>query len=244
MPAGAKRTLLLNQADDRQLYISGMRVANTATKFYDQIIITSLKNQRTWATIEPTAGIILAGGGAARFGQPKILMLWRGKPLIHHAVTAAIAGGLDPIIVVLGPVVEPVRAALAGLPVTITENALWQHGMSTSIRKGLESLPGDTGAALFLLADQPTVTPEVIKALIARHQETLAAIVAPRVGSRRTNPVLFDVDTFPELMQIEGDIGGRAIFHKHTIEYVDWEDARLLIDVDTLDDFQKLSELG
>jgi molybdenum cofactor cytidylyltransferase len=232
--------LLLNQADDAGLVSAGLRIANTLTKTYQTIIISSLRNQTIHATVEPAAGIILAGGGASRFGQPKILATWRGKALVRHAAEAALAGGLDPVVVVLGAVRDPARQALEGLPVTFVENAEWQAGQSTSLRKGLQSLPARCGAAVFLLGDQPTVTKDVIQALVSRHQQTLTPVIAPRVMGRRANPALFDRDTFPDLLRLEGDTGGRAIFNWYPVAYLDWEDAGLLLDVDTPEDYQKL----
>jgi molybdenum cofactor cytidylyltransferase len=60
------------------------------------------------------------------------------------------------------------------------------------------------------------------------------------VGDRRANPVLFDRSTFPELLALQGDTGGRAIIDRHSIESVDWADANLLFDVDTPDDYHRL----
>jgi molybdenum cofactor cytidylyltransferase len=75
---------------------------------------------------------------------------------------------------------------------------------------------------------------------VEKHAEGLYPIIAPMVIDRRANPVMFDRDTFPDLMSIEGDTGGRAIFHKHRIEYLPWHDDRLLLDVDTPEQYQKL----
>jgi molybdenum cofactor cytidylyltransferase len=100
------------------------------------------------------------------------------------------------------------------------------------------------GGAIFLLADQPQITPSIIRALMEKHAEGLFPIVAPMVVDRRANPVLFDRVTFPDLMGIEGDVGGRAIFHKHRVEYLPWHDESLLMDVDTLEQYQRLISDG
>jgi CTP:molybdopterin cytidylyltransferase MocA len=52
--------------------------------------------------------------------------------------------------------------------------------------------------------------------------------------------VLFDRSTFGDLATLEGDMGGRAIFHKHRVEYLPWHDDRLLLDVDTPEMYQRL----
>jgi CTP:molybdopterin cytidylyltransferase MocA len=51
---------------------------------------------------------------------------------------------------------------------------------------------------------------------------------------------LFDRRTFADLIALEGDVGGRAIFHKYDVEYLPWHDDRLLLDVDTPEMYQRL----
>jgi molybdenum cofactor cytidylyltransferase len=96
------------------------------------------------------------------------------------------------------------------------------------------------GAAIFLLADQPQVNALVLRALIEKHVEGLYPVVAPMVEDRRANPVLFDRITFPDLAALQGDVGGRAILHKHRVEYLPWHDDRLLLDVDTPEMYRRL----
>ncbi|HJR81146.1 MAG TPA: selenium cofactor biosynthesis protein YqeC [Anaerolineales bacterium] len=96
------------------------------------------------------------------------------------------------------------------------------------------------GGAIFLLADQPHVTASVMKALVEKHAQGLYPIVAPMVLDRRANPVLFDHSTFSDLLTLEGDVGGRAIFHNYRVEYLPWHDDGLLLDVDTPEQYQRL----
>ena len=96
------------------------------------------------------------------------------------------------------------------------------------------------GAAIFLLADQPQLTTSILSALIERHSRELPTILAPLVIDRRANPVLFDRRAFDDLLQLQGDVGGRAIFSKHSVEYLPWHDQRLLLDVDTPEQYARL----
>lgn len=243
VPPEAKTTALLNQVETPQFSEEIMRVANSLTNHFTQIIISSTNQQQVWAAVENTAAIILAAGASTRFGEPKILLNWRGKPLIRKAVEDALRGGLSQVAVVVGAVVDPVFEILRGLPVNIIVNERWQEGQSASIQAGLAALRDNAGSAIFLLADQPAVFPELLRRLIERHAATLAPIVAPRVQGKRGNPVLFDRDLFAELQQIQGDTGGRVLMNRYGLEYVDWDDPRLLLDIDTPEDYQKLLEL-
>ena len=100
-----------------------------------------------------------------------------------------------------------------------------------------------SGGGIFLLADQPQVTPTILHALVEEHGPTLAPIIAPMVLDQRANPVLFDRVTFPDLMKLEGDAGGRGIFSKHRVSYLPWHDDAMLLDVDTPEHYQRLKNL-
>jgi molybdenum cofactor cytidylyltransferase len=68
--------------------------------------------------------------------------------------------------------------------------------------------------------------------------------VLPLATDRRAYPVLFDRETFPDLLALTGDTGGRALFQKYALDYVPWQDESLLLDVDTEDDYRKLLAWG
>ena len=100
-----------------------------------------------------------------------------------------------------------------------------------------------TGGGIFLLADQPQITPAIIHALVEEHAATLAPVIAPLVLDQRANPVLFDRVAFSDLMTLKGDVGGRGIFSKYKVSYLPWHDDALLLDVDTPEHYQRLKDL-
>ncbi len=266
IPLQARRIVLLNQADTPEIQAQGKTLAEILLPVYQSVIIASLIKSQIHAVYEPVAGIILAGGGSSRFGQPKPLLDWHGKPFVRAVAETALAAGLSPVVVVTGANAKQVETALNHLPVIIVRNEDWQSGQSSSIRAGLAGLTpphpasghyplpsparrgkgrdgeemGEVGAAIFLLADQPQVTPTVLRALTEEHARTLAPIVAPLVDGQRANPVLFDRVTFPDLVALRGDVGGRAIFSKVPVNYLTWHDESLLSDVDTPEEYRKL----
>jgi molybdenum cofactor cytidylyltransferase len=258
IPLQARRIVLLNQADTLELRSQGKTLVEKLLPAYHSIIIASLKQSKVHTVYEPIAGIILAGGGSSRFGQPKPLLDWQGKPFVRALAEKALSAGLSPVVVVTGAHAEQVETAVNDLPVQIVRNQDWQSGQSSSIRASLRSLipppdwdtspksegyeggPEGVSAAIFLLADQPHITPTVIRALSEEHARTLAPIVAPLVNDQRANPVLFDRVTFPDLMALSGDVGGRAIFNKYPVNYLTWHDVSLLSDADTPEDYKKL----
>ncbi len=246
IPSTARRFALLNQADDPAVREQAARLARLLLPAYDMVAVASLhgtigpEEAQLHAFYTPTAGILLAAGESLRLGRPKQLVEWQGQPLVRRAAQTALQAGLAPVVVVTGAFAAEVQAALHDLPVQVVFNPDWPAGQSTSLRAGLAVLPERARAALFLLSDQPYLTPELIQALTRRHAETQAVVVAPRVNEYRANPVLFDRCAFPELLTLQGDAGGRQIIARYAVEYVDWPDERILLDVDTPDDLREI----
>lgn len=242
LPPGARRIALLNQADTPELQALGSALAKRLLGPYAAGMVASLQTSGVHVVHERLAGIVLAGGGSARMGQPKQVLAWRGRPLVWHAARAALLSGLDPVVVVTGHAAGQVQAALQGLPVQFAHNPAWEAGQSASVIAGLQALPPDCGGALFLLADQPQVSPELIRALAEAHAADLAPLTAPLVDGRRANPVLFDRVTFPDLLALTGDTGGRALFSRYRVAWVPWLDSQAALDVDTPEDYRRLVE--
>lgn len=258
IPAGARKVALLNQADTDELKSRASGVATELLKTFEAVIVASVQREEIHAVHENIAGIVLAAGEASRYGKPKQLLDFHGEPFVRRVAKTALAAGLSPVVVVTGAYAQQIEAAARDLPVVIARNTQWREGQAASVRAGLSSLPGsppssagergnwgrENGAAIFLLVDQPQVTVHVLEALKDRHAEGLFPIVAPLAADRRANPVLFDRVTFPDLMKLQGDVGGRAVMRQFPVEYVTWHDESLLFDVDDEEDYWKLMGWG
>ncbi len=252
IPEKARRLVLLNQADTLELQsiASGM-VASLLDK-YHAVLIAALAPPGTgpdsrvggdiFAVHERVAGIVLAAGGSTRLGQPKQLLPWQGEPIVRHVAKTGLAAGLQPVIVVTGAAASAVEEALVDLPIQIVRNPDWEAGQSTSVKVGLQRVPAESGAVVFLLADQPRVSKELLSSLVELHATTFAPLVAPEVQGQRGNPVLFDRQTFPALFALEGDVGGRPLFSRFKAARLPWHDSSILLDIDSPEDYQQLLE--
>jgi len=198
---------------------------------------------------------VLAAGAARRFGTLKQLASWRGIPLVAHVAQQALAcPDISQVIVTTGAEGERLREALAAARVDLPEAGSvrvpwpinvpdWAEGQSRSVQAGLDAAltacNGKLAAVLYLLADQPRITPELLAALIQRHRETLAPIVAPRHDGQRGNPVLFDRSTFADFAGLTGDVGARSIIRQreNEVAWVDWPSGEIFQDIDTPDDY-------
>lgn len=255
IPAQARRVVLLNQADTPELLSAGQGLSRLLLPAFHSVVIASFASTAgsqpsidpsnglsltVHAVHEPAAGIVLAAGGAARFGKPKQLLGWEGEPFVRCVARTALQAGLSPVIVVTGAWGEAVAEAVSDLLIRIANNPDWQAGQGGSVRTGVQALPAESGAAVFLLVDQPQIPSTLIGALVAEHAHTLAPIVAPLVDGQRGNPVLFDRVTFPDLLALIGDTGGRVLFPRYKVTWLPWHNTSDLADVDTVEDYQRL----
>jgi molybdenum cofactor cytidylyltransferase len=174
----------------------------------------------------PVVGLILAAGAATRFGCAKQLLPLGGEPLIRHTLRRALAAELHGVIVVVGASATEVAAAVADLPVSVVVNPDFAVGQSTSLRAGVEAASAaGSSAVVVLLADQPEIQSGAIAAVVDGHRRTGALIVQATYGGTPSHPVLFARKLFPELLQVTGDEGARAVIQRHA-------DDRLRVEVD------------
>jgi len=88
----------------------------------------------------------------------------------------------------------------------------------------------------------PQVPTGLILAELELHSRVATPIVVPRVQGMRTNPALFDRVTFTDLMKLTGDTGGRVLFDRYPVSWLDWESESPMEDIDTSADYQRLME--
>lgn len=188
------------------------------------------------------AVIVLAAGAGTRMGKRvKQLLPWHGKTLVENAVDIAVKSNVNETMVVLGARAQVIRPFVEKSSARVVINPQWAGGHSTSIRAGLNALAPGIDAAMFINADQPLLMTNAVNAIVQRYRETDAAIIAAEYAGRRGSPVLFDRKYFAELANLEGEQGGRELLAKYPVERVEFADARLGIDVDTLDEYEKLT---
>ena len=183
------------------------------------------------------SGVVLAAGTSSRFGSTKQLAIVDGRRLAQHAVDALSEAGVDEIVVVTGHDAGAVEAAVA-LPGTgrFVRNPAYREGQASSLAAALHSLDGASEAAVVLMADQPGVTADDVRALIARFAATRKQIVraAYRDGP---GPALLSREIYAEAGHLSGDVGARVLMASHPewVEDVPIE-ANLPSDIDTPDD--------
>lgn len=194
-----------------------------------------------------TGVIILAAGASSRLGSPKQLLSYSGVTLLQHAVEAAQSSNAAKVLVVLGAHADVINDELKKVTVNTVINVEWKEGMASTIRCGLQTLVEmnpQLEAVIFMVADQPFVTTELLNNLLDLHRKEQHSIVANKYGSTFGTPVLFTKRFFPELMELTGDVGAKSLVRKHINEAVFVSFPEGSIDIDTMEDYKKLDGGG
>ena len=183
------------------------------------------------------SGVVLAAGTASRFGSTKQVALVAGKPLAQHAIDALVGAGVDEILVVTGHDADAVEVALSLPPHgRFVRNPSYRDGQATSLAAALHVVGDSREAAVVLMADQPGVSAEAVRALIAGFRGTRAQIVraAYRDGP---GPSLLSREIYGEAGHLSGDVGARMLVASHPEWVHDVRiDADVPRDVDAVED--------
>ncbi len=187
--------------------------------------------------------LILAAGGSTRFGSPKALTRLEGRPLIQHVVARALAVGGQAVTVVVGAHAREIVPAIGSAPVGLVVNRDWDTGMSSSIRAGVERLPGSCAAVMIMLVDQPLVGIDSLRRLVAVWSARPKEIAAAQYAGHCGVPAIFPRWSFAELRQLRGDTGARLLLHRHADRTVAVPMPEAAVDIDTPEDLLNVGEI-
>ena len=186
------------------------------------------------------SGILLASGASRRFKSSKQLLDWHGRYLINHVVNKILESQIDELFVILGNHYDEIASVIDPRPTIIINNG-WQIGKSSSIKMGVISAGKISDGVIFFLVDQPFINKLIINSLMNNFQKSRDSIIVPRVNGRLCNPVLFGKKYYEKLMGLSGEQGGKEIIYKsQDVIWVDWEDEKLLLDIDTEEDYKNI----
>jgi molybdenum cofactor cytidylyltransferase len=146
--------------------------------------------------------IVLAAGFSRRLGHPKQLVIYEGETLIRRA--ARIAGEVGEVVVVTTPQFADIE--FPSTAVVINETP--EEGMASSIRAGVAACDDDV---LITLCDQPRVTADHLRALIAANAPIAATAYSGTLGV----PAYFARLFRDELLALRGDHGAKRIIEAH-----------------------------
>ena len=193
------------------------------------------------APAEHVAAVVLAAGEGRRFGSQKLLAPLGDRPLLQHALDAANASALSPVVVVLGADADAVAAGIRTGRALVVRNPDHATGQASSLRVGLRSLDA-SDAAVVVLGDQPNVTAALLDALVAAQRSSGAPAVVCVQDGRRSPPTLLHRDLWAEVDALRGDTGAREVLTRHAdvVVFDVAVDLGRLDDIDTQEDRERL----
>ena len=120
--------------------------------------------------------VVLAAGLGKRIGVdiPKVMLEWRGRPLVRWVTEALHEARIIRTIIVVGHRGEMIEAEYLGEPVDL----VWQHerlGTAHAVLQAEPELRDFAGQILVTLGDAPRIRSTTIHNMVARHVETDAA---------------------------------------------------------------------
>ncbi|MEA3467666.1 MAG: nucleotidyltransferase family protein [Thermodesulfobacteriota bacterium] len=190
-------------------------------------------------------GIILAAGRSLRMGKNKLLLTFRGKPILQHVIDAALQSSLSPLILVLGSDSDTIRSQVESGHALVIENHDFSCGYGFSLQAGLGALSEPCAGAMFLLGDQPLVTADTIEKLIFAFQKEPERWVAPSWNGQRGNPVITPAAWFDRIFALDGDTGPREHLKDPAahLKLVDVDDRGVVFDIDSPEDYESVKKV-
>lgn len=188
--------------------------------------------------------VILAAGVGARAGGAKIAWPVEGTASVRRVALAALgAVNVSEVRAVTGRWEAETRDSLAGLNISFVHNPDYAKGQSSSIAAALRR-PTAAKEAIFLLADQPFITSQIIDDLIQFHRANPGSITRPV----RNSPAVFDLGRWREpLTGLSGDQGGRALIAAHPGEVnllpANSHAPQCFLDFDTREDYENFEHI-
>jgi molybdenum cofactor cytidylyltransferase len=188
--------------------------------------------------------ILLAAGSSRRMGGPnKLLLPWKGRPLISATTENILAAGVGELILVTGHQAPAITAAVSDRPIHIIHNPHYEQGMTSSIRAGAAAAHGQ--GLMICLADMVLITPEeyshLITAFTQEYSRDSKCILLPGYQGRKGNPVLFSSSWREAILQHPEEDGCRTLVrnnpgHQH---HIPMPTDHILQDIDSPGDYEQ-----
>jgi molybdenum cofactor cytidylyltransferase len=179
-------------------------------------------------------------------GRAKLLLPWRGKPIIHHVLEAWQRSRVTHVVVVVRKDDRDLLNALSGFEAAIVAADPPPPHMKDSVELGLSYAecaysPGPEDVWLLAPADMPRLSPGIVDRLLAEHDLAAPQILVPHAGGVNGHPVLFPWPLAREVAALGEDEGINVLRERFPSRLVAVEDGAF-DDLDTPEDYRRLGD--
>lgn len=196
--------------------------------------------------------VLLAAGDSRRFHGNKLLSIFQGKAMYRHIVdqVSQLPEGFfcRKILVTQYP---EIAEDLGNEGYEVVENHESHLGISHSIHLALKTLGTPAGSAelaepaelavaaeadavCFAVCDQPWLRRATIEALFETWEKSGQGLACLCHQGNFGNPAVFERQYWAELMELQGDVGGKRVLRRHLDDLClcEVEDGKELVDID------------
>jgi len=191
------------------------------------------------------AGVILAAGSSSRMGQDKALLQYGGRSFLAGAIQL-LQDVCDFVVVVAGKNIDVLGPVVYENSAYLVLNPQPEFGQFSSLRLGLQAvLNRGRDAACVTLVDRPPGEPQTVQWLwehfLRSTPETIWAVV-PQFEGKHGHPVVFGREMIEAFLRAQPKDNAREIEHQHQnrIEYLEVNDPRVVMNINTPDDYLSL----
>lgn len=192
-----------------------------------------------------SVALLPAAGASRRMGRPKLLLPVGGRPMVAGAVEALRGGGVREIVLVTAPEDEALQAWARQNGVTVATNPNPGRGMLSTIQEGIAALAGRLADEILLVspADLPHLQAGTVAELLQKMLETGAPLALPTYHGKRGHPLAIAPGLVPEIDNLDPNIGLKQLRDRHEEDLleIEVEDAGVVQDVDTPEDYERLT---
>jgi len=181
-------------------------------------------------------------------GRPKLNLPWKGRTVLEHAVAAMTQGGVNAVVVVIGPGNKELQTLAQAAGAAVLELDRETADMRETVERGLKWIqdryqPVADDGWLLLPADHPAVETQVVQQLLAAHlQQPACSIVVPVFEQRRGHPAWIAWHHVAGIRATAAGKGLNTYFRQYSNETLEVavSTASILWDLDTPEDYQRL----
>lgn len=193
------------------------------------------------------SAVILAAGMSARMGQPKQLLLLKGKPLLAHVIQAALSVDFSEIITVIGCQASKIQKEILydNSRCRWAINEEYATGQSSSLKTGISKVGEQNAGVMIFLGDLPFISNETIHLIYQTganmlHETTESFIIQPEYEGKPGHPVFFGHLDRDIIGHLQGDKGLKAIIDRiSTYKRMTVNDKGIIFDIDTPEIYKK-----